>query len=1179
MQSKVELYIVGSGTTLGQIQLYPDEPLSIEYSIQDITDISKRSSSSSQNFSVPANKETNKLFNHIFNIGSDASFNPATQTPAYILVDNLMVFQGNLQLTNIKVKDKNPITYDVIVYGEVADFSKTLGDSYLTDLDFSELNHFNNVSGITYTWTANTAQLGYYYPLIDYGYDYSITSLNPGLGNIVYDSGSVTSAVSDYVRDNNKNWVSNAFVNYQINITSGTGAGQTRTITGNSDKVVTLLTDWTTIPDASSTYTITSIDISNSLYNPDDGIPEDNFKPAISNKYLFDKILRNAQFSYESSFLNSSAFTETIIPYNGGDNIILSSSTTDFLSFEVSTTSNATGISVFTPNFNFNDYNPNGYYNNTTKHYTCPVNASMKIGFKTTYSLSGTANPFSNYIVVKFYRTSYFGGVSPFYEEQARLDPNTVTNVKYNLSVETPPLLDDTLGSAFIPAQAQEQFWVTVQFTPFDPGVGLIYWSFDPNEPQYHGTSFYNIPGNTSVAGGIVDFNSCIPKKIKQIDYLKSIFTMFNLMVVPKKNNPKQLLIEPRQEYFNSVRIKDWSNKIDVSQQIDETLISEQQARQVYLTYKQDNDYYNKFYYDDTNKVYGEYIKTIENEWLDPNSTKKMEVIFSPTPMENAINCEDIILPKIGKLESSGAFGRTDFNIRFLRKNPYLMPTLNGTTIKMKGLNAQASYPYAGHLSSPFSDDTNPIDYNFGTIEYAFYNTPGYSNLQSITPNNLVNLYWKEYLDDISDKNSKLIKCKIKLTPADMADFDYNDTIYIEGLTDDGGHYFNINKITYTPTSDAPADVELIKINRKPSDLLSSNSINSNKKTTKRNNLQLGGAKMNSTNSIAVGRNTVLGFNSDNSVVVGANNYVGSNSPNSFVQGNNNFIGNNTINSYVIGNNNIIGSLSATSASTIISGVTIFGNNYTATTSDTVYVPNIQFTTTGGTINGVTINSITAATIGGILWSSGSGINSIIANNTTPNLGSGHYSFVANGYKNSATTSYSSVINGKYNLVSGNFAIAGGKGNIASGYYSNTLGGLANKSTSRYSFIGNGKQNEASGQYSFVGNGLKNIASGNGAVIVGGYQPFLFSLTNNVASGINSFIGNGFLNSATTIYSSVINGQQNLASGNYSSVVNGYQNKATAGYSFVGGGQYNLASGNSSFIGEVIEIQLLVIVQ
>ena len=1175
MNKNIELFVSGAttGTTIGQIDLFGDEPITLNYSITDIKDISKRNSSFSQSFTVPATKNNNILFNHIFNIGSDSTFDPSKKTPSYLMVDSQQVMTGNLQLVKIKVKDKNPISYDVVIYGESIDFVKSLGDKLLTDIDFSELNHVSNTETIVNSWTANTANSGYYYPLIDYGYDIDLILLNPGVPNIIYQSGNVSDGLINGLRDNTKNWAGNAFVDYQVNIITGTGTGQTRTIVSNTGEVLSLLTDWVTIPDITSTYTITKLNIN---YNarPTDGLKPSFFKPATSNKYLLDKIFSNAGFSYESNFLNSSAFTETIIPYNGPAVIPMDLSVIDYSRFKVSTSSSSTGISVFTPNFNVNNFNPNAFYNNTTKKYTTPINLGMKIGFETTYSFSGTPSSFND-IVVKFYRSSVFGGANPFYEEQVRTDPNTVVNVKYNLRVETPELIDET-SLLFTPAIAGEEFRVTLQFNPFDPGVGLIYHTYDPAQPQFVGTSFYNVLIPVSVDGGLIDYNNIIPKKVKQIDYVKSIINMFQLMVIPSKDNPNNLLIEPRQDYFASGETKDWTSKLDLSEGIEETLISEQQSKQIIFSYSPDKDVLNTRYTDDTKKVYGEYTQTIDNEWLDPNSKQEIKIIFSPTPMTNVINVEEIIIPKIGKLNSSGNFGNTDSNIRFLRKNPTLMET-NGPSIKMQGYSAQTSYPYAGHLDHPFESN---IDYNFGEIEYAFYNTPGFDNLQVITPNNLVQTFWKNHLDYISDKNSKIIKCKIKLTPVDIANFNYNDEIYLEGLTDDGGHYFSVNKITYIPTANVTSVVELVKLNKKNKTALPQITL---RKVSNYyfSSLVLGDSKSFSRTSIAVGDGTIIAKNSEGSVAIGINNYIGEYSSNNFVSGVNNIIGDDVIGTSIIGGTNVIVAKSATTATTI-SNVTLIGvSNYTATTADSnsVVVPNLVFASTGGTINGISVASVVT---GGNLWTSGtSGTFSIRAKNDTTTNATGNYAY-AEGFNTLAIGDYSHA-EGRRTTASGYASHAQGEDSKAIGAYSHAEGSdttafgdgshaegsyaIASGDTSHaegVDTIAFGPFSHAEGQYT-VSEGFGSHAEGRGTTSFGEYSHSQGRDT--ISSGITSHAEG--TNTQAIGDQSHAEGNLTIASGP-NSHSEGLSTKATGdtshaeGYLTTAGGIYSHAEGSST---------------
>lgn len=834
MQSKVELYVYGSGTTSGQIQLYPDEPLSIEYSIQDILDISKRNSSSSQNFTVPANKQTNQLFNHIFNIGSDSSYNPATQTPAYILVDNLMVFQGNLQLINIKVKDKNPISYDIIVYGEVADLSKTLGDSYLTDLNVSEIDHKRTVEFIETSWSSNTSNLGVYYPLIDYGVDLDYNELNTGVITNTYDFGFATTGTTNTIKDSSKFWTVNGYIGYQVNIVDGTGQGQTRTISSNLQDVLTLTANWSTIPDSTSEYTITKADTINPLNSYKVGMNPYIFKPAVSNHYLFNKILNTAGFSYQSNFLNSDVFKETIIPFNGVEpdpqfqqfsvrlaydynvnTLIGTEPNRDTFYIRFHRSSLTTGIStnggpptcfcqvisrveryaisppvVGGPLLKQDYVVQSCMLDNGVNTQQLPANWSMTTTNAWRYPLQAGETVWVELLITNTPVTyQIFNTNTSFF--------NTIKNIDGSIQPDNINTFQASLSTTLPYINTGATTWLDFNFND------------EVTPPNFDYVNVYNTTTHKYTGTDYIDMVEHLPKKIKQVDYCKSIFTMFNLMVVPTKNNPKQLLIETRDNYFSAGTIKNWTTKLDVSQNIDETLINEQQSKQIYFSYSPDKDFYNTEYTEDTFKVYGEHIETIQNEWLDPTSRKEIKCIFSPTPVDSVIGCDEIVIPRIGKNDSNKNFGKTDFNIRFLRKNPTLMPLPSGVTITLQGRNPQNSYPYSGHLDHPFE---STIDYNFGTINYAYYNTPGYKNLQYITTNNLVESYWRNTLNNISNKNSKLIRCKIKLTPADMSDFNYNDIIAIEGLSDDGLHYFTVNKIIYTPTSDLPADVELIKI-------------------------------------------------------------------------------------------------------------------------------------------------------------------------------------------------------------------------------------------------------------------------------------------------------------------------------------------------------------------------------
>jgi len=76
-------------------------------------------------------------------------------------------------------------------------------------------------------------------------------------------TGTATSATGTTLVQTGKTWTASQWINSQVRITAGTGAGQIRTITANTADTLTVAT-WTTTPDATSQYAIEGND--NFLY-------------------------------------------------------------------------------------------------------------------------------------------------------------------------------------------------------------------------------------------------------------------------------------------------------------------------------------------------------------------------------------------------------------------------------------------------------------------------------------------------------------------------------------------------------------------------------------------------------------------------------------------------------------------------------------------------------------------------------------------------------------------------------------------------------------------------------------------------------------------------------------------------------------------------------------------------
>lgn len=73
---------------------------------------------------------------------------------------------------------------------------------------------------------------------------------------VVIATGTATAGAASTLTNGAKSWTVNQWTNFQVRITSGTGAGQTRTIASNTGTVLTTSAAWTINPDATSVYSI-----------------------------------------------------------------------------------------------------------------------------------------------------------------------------------------------------------------------------------------------------------------------------------------------------------------------------------------------------------------------------------------------------------------------------------------------------------------------------------------------------------------------------------------------------------------------------------------------------------------------------------------------------------------------------------------------------------------------------------------------------------------------------------------------------------------------------------------------------------------------------------------------------------------------------------------------------------
>ena len=286
---------------------------------------------------------------------------------------------------------------------------------------------------------------------------------------------------------------------------------------------------------------------------------------------------------------------------------------------------------------------------------------------------------------------------------------------------------------------------------------------------------------------------------------------MFNLYVEVDPNNERNLLIETRDTFYSQGGTKDWTYKLARERDITLEPLGVLTDREYIYTYSEDGDYYNERYQNNRGHAYGRARIEIDNDFVQ--SSKEVDVVFSPSPLVND-SPSNRIIAAIWDADIDDGVKPTDTNIRILQwggnlpSNPnwefkHLPPpplnVLNGLIT-----TAITTYPYAGHWDNPISPT---IDINFGLPLELYYQANGYTGQIQVTNANLYNIYHRNYINEVTDKDSKVMTAMFYLEPTDINTLDFRDQIVIDNS------YWRLNKVmNYNPFKEGLTKVELIKI-------------------------------------------------------------------------------------------------------------------------------------------------------------------------------------------------------------------------------------------------------------------------------------------------------------------------------------------------------------------------------
>ena len=509
-------------------------------------------------------------------------------------------------------------------------------------------------------------------------------------------------------------------------------------------------------------------------------------KPQVFARTIIDAIFKDAGYRYASNFLTSGNFNKLVVPCTQ-DKLLLTTQEVTNRTFKGDRITDSTpayiiasvtgGVQQSTIRLPFNNVGiqslPSGY-DNTNYEFTVREIGIYQFATQINITLTNTgAATYKNQIFIikkNGIDVGSFGTLSSFASA-------TFTR---NLSFAT-GFMFCNVGDV-----------ITVDMVSTFTGT----WQYS----LLTDSAFFSIPSAELVVNQTMQLEKCLPSDIKQADFLASIIKMFNLYVSVDELDSKKLKIEPRDDYFTN-DIVDLTNKIDVSRGVEIKPLGDLKYKDYTFAMAEDKDELNTLYQDQYKYPYGTKRYTVPNDFI--TESYKTEIIFAPTPLGTARNNSKVVFSQIIFKNSNNESIDSTSKLRLLvagglsasmGTNYFHYADPDGTRHDFD------SYAYVGHYDNVL-DPT--FDINFDIPKQINYKN-GFETKQSA--NTLYNLYHKKGIEEITNKDSKIVTFYVKLSEVEINKLSFRNSYFIDK------QYYRLYEIDFDSNSEEPAKLTFLKL-------------------------------------------------------------------------------------------------------------------------------------------------------------------------------------------------------------------------------------------------------------------------------------------------------------------------------------------------------------------------------
>ncbi|QDP57693.1 MAG: hypothetical protein Unbinned6486contig1001_8 [Prokaryotic dsDNA virus sp.] len=726
------------GDTIGfngitELDIQSGSPFTLDFNFKDIKDL-KSKGSHSYNFRLPSTPNNDTFFGHYFKVGSyyssdNFSFNPFGSASCYVLKNTLEVFKGNLQLTNVYLKDKNRYEYECILYSDEVTFLDLIKGIKFKDLDFTELNHQLTRTNVYESYNSNSLDGGnLVYSLWDYGI------------------GHASNEYPNYFQQP----VGNDFFSWQ-----------------------------------SFSFVISKL------------------RPQVKIKALINKVFALTGYTYKSNFISSDAtFQKVFMDLNNNK------------SESITTTIPASAFNSQVTNTSQNIINSNGYvptrvvqfptevsdqsaqWNNTSHYWTPAVDGWYKVTISGIITPSTTPTVTTNNVLFNIWKNWNGTDIIPEpeivgYFPVLSVGSATTFSVDLTEYFQSSTNIFDRMYIDLMPLISSNDS-VTWQLTDMVLNIEAI----EIQEEDTNVVFINNLFGDLTIES-----------------WWKSILLSFNLVVVPNKDDPTELIIEPYDDFVDTGDTYDWSEKVDYKKDVKIIPPSTYCGKRVVFKHTESEDYVYQNLgstFDQQSSNYGDYIEAgVRNQFAEKD--KEFKSIFCPTinyPLNSSVFDLGVYTCAIWAFNQDGVKKNTGgIRLSFFHGVKPLPNNLNYALSNSNnfGGNSHNNYPFfSAYSKKDFTDGSDVWSVNWQ--DNLSYPPQSWDALPSF---GLARKYWRNYVLDNFNVNSRMLSLNIRLNSKDIYDFSFADTIKLMGQN------YRVNSIKGFPvSSDGNSKVELLLVNK-----------------------------------------------------------------------------------------------------------------------------------------------------------------------------------------------------------------------------------------------------------------------------------------------------------------------------------------------------------------------------